>query len=97
MKLPTYALAFACMPTLAHGVIPAPPHCRADSDEVAAAADDDFGQAKRMSFGPAAPTLPTFRSNSLPNSSFSSISRPPRRLGLVIPDYLITIADEVIE
>jgi hypothetical protein len=28
MKLPTYALAFACMPTLAHGVIPAPPQCQ---------------------------------------------------------------------
>jgi hypothetical protein len=27
MKLPTYALAFACMPTLAHGVIPAPHQC----------------------------------------------------------------------
>ena len=27
MKVLTYALAFACMPTLAYGVIPAPPQC----------------------------------------------------------------------
>jgi len=27
MKLLAYALAFACMPTLAYGVIPAPPQC----------------------------------------------------------------------
>src|SRR5262245_59568434 len=27
MKVLTYALAFACMPTLAYGVTPAPPQC----------------------------------------------------------------------
>jgi len=27
MKLLTYALAFVCMPTLAHGVVRAPPQC----------------------------------------------------------------------
>ena len=44
-----------------------------------------------------ATSRPTCRSSSRPNSSWSSISRPPRRSASNVPPSLLARADEVIE